>query len=53
MKEEFNKHMKSPEKKSNRIPGIKKCLKSNKNIFEVTPVDWNKWKTEFQGSKTK
>jgi hypothetical protein len=30
-----------------------KFPKSNKKQLKATPADWNKWKTEFGGSKTK
>jgi hypothetical protein len=51
MKEELNKDMeKSQKNESNKNPGNKKFLKSNKNIqLKAAPTYWNKWKTEFQG----
>jgi hypothetical protein len=40
MKEEFSKDMENPRKESNRNPGNKKFLKSNKKIQEkATPAD--------------
>jgi hypothetical protein len=32
---------------------IKSALNQTKNIVESHLADWNKWKTEFQGSNTK
>jgi hypothetical protein len=46
MEEEFTKDMESFRKKeSNRNPGNKKFLKSNKKIqLKATLAAWNKWK---------
>jgi hypothetical protein len=42
------------QEKSSRYLGNKKSLKSTKKIqVKATIADWNKWKTEFQGLKTK
>jgi hypothetical protein len=38
---------------SNRNPENKNSLSQIKIKLEATPADWNKWKTEFQDSKTK
>jgi hypothetical protein len=54
MKEEFDKVMEKLRKMSGRNLGNTKFLKSNETInLKVIPADWNKWKTEFQGLKTK
>jgi hypothetical protein len=50
----FNKDMESLRKKyQTETLEIKSSLNQIKIHLKATPADWNKWKTEFQGSKTK
>jgi hypothetical protein len=54
VKEKYNKDMESLRKKNqNEILKIKSSLNQLKNQLKATPANWNKWKIEFQGLKTK
>jgi hypothetical protein len=53
MKEDYNQDIESLRKKIKQILEIKYPSNQIKIYLKVTPAEWNKWKTEFQGSKTK